>query len=151
MNFIKGCDGSEIFKLNLYPIGFHNTDGNLWKKYGLEELTGFSEKHLFKTWCFLNRFPRMAALASEKHPKLIIGTGINYVTDFFACFAGYDVPDIEIKSDEITQDGSTRVYYWARLKQGTTLVVTPFLSGRYGLNSDNLLQEMGNRISKLIA
>ncbi|MEA3222767.1 MAG: hypothetical protein U9P49_06340 [Thermodesulfobacteriota bacterium] len=52
--------GSEIFRMNLYPIAFRNTDENFWKGYELDKLTGFEEKHLFKTWCFLNRFPAIA-------------------------------------------------------------------------------------------
>ena len=53
---VKDYDGSEIFKMNLYPIAFRNTDGKLWKDWGLDKLTGFEEKELFKTWCFLHRF-----------------------------------------------------------------------------------------------
>ena len=149
-NVVSEYSGTEIFKLNLYPIAFNSTDDEFWKTQGLDELTGFSEKHLFKTWCFLNRFPWVRELVAQKKPKLVIGTGIGYLTDFFACFAGHD-PEIDIHSDQIAQDGLMRNYYWARTQLGTTLVVIPFLSGRYGLNSNKLIQEMGNKIRWLIA
>jgi len=42
-----------------------------------------------------------------------------------------------------------RAYYWVKLDNETTLVVIPFFSGRYGLNSNHLLQEMGERIAEL--
>ena len=40
--------GLDIFKMNLYPIAFRNTDDQLWKSNGLDKLTGFEEKYLFK-------------------------------------------------------------------------------------------------------
>jgi hypothetical protein len=154
-NVVTECDGSEIFKMNLYPIAFNNTDDQLWKKYHLNELTGFEEKNLFKTWCFLNRFPAILSLVNQYQPHLIIGTGISYLTDFFVCFAGDASKNTIINFGEVvlkTKEDKDikRSYYWAKLKNGTTLVVVPFFSGSYGLNSNDLIQEIGNKIKQLL-
>lgn len=153
---VKGLTDSEIFKMNLYPIAFRNTDPVLWKKYGLDVLTGFTEKHLFKVWCFLNRFPAIASKLStlKTPPKLIVCTGVSYLTDFFACFAGSMgvkgvVQHGELKAQSGSNQHTSRSYYWATLKNGTVLVVIPFFSGSSGLNSNYLLQEMGKRIRSL--
>lgn len=150
---IKKCDGSEIFKMNLYPIAFNNTDDQLWKKYELDKLTGFKEKNLYKTWCFLHRFPFFSEKVEEKRPDLIIGTGISYLTDFFVCFGGKDGIDAIINVDIIEPESPSdkkRTYYWGKLKKGTIIVVVPFFSGPYGLNSDDLIQKMGDKIKKLL-
>jgi hypothetical protein len=141
-------DGSEIFRTNLYPIAFNSAKPELWKQNGLDIITGFKEKNLFKTWCFLNRFPAISKIVEEKSPKLIIGTGVNYLTDFFVCYAG------SLNSDNIINVGELktkkRQYYWARIGENTTLVVIPFFSSQSGLNSNELLQEMGEKIRELV-
>lgn len=154
-NFVEKADGSEIFKMNLYPIAFHNTSDHLWKKYGLDKLTGFKEKHLFKTWCFFNRFPKFAEKVKEKEPIIIIGTGISYLTDFLLCFHGCDKnisPNIELSYIDSSSSTNSyrRYFYWTKINEGkTTLFVIPFLGGYYGLNSDELIQKMGNRIKEI--
>jgi hypothetical protein len=154
--FAARCNGSEIFKMNLYPIAFRNTDDALWKKNRLDNITGFEEKYLFKTWCFLHRFPAIAKLAKQKNPKVIIGTGITYLTDFFVCFAsgiGIETPinSVEIPPEKSkSSNQSPRKFYWAKLSNGTVLFVIPFFSGQYGLNSDYLLQQMGEKIKNII-
>ncbi len=151
-NIVEKCDGSEIFKMNLYPIAFNNTVEKLWKEYSLNKLTGFEEKNLFKTWCFLNRFPVLSNLVNDNKPRLIIGTGISYLTDYFVCFASKTGVNTTIHYNELEGENSIkRTFYWAKLNNGTTLVVIPFFSGPYGLNSDYLIQETGLKISKLLA
>ena len=151
-NYKKIADekNNKLFKTNLYPIPFKSTDPELWKEHKLNKLTGFEEKHLFKTWCFLHRFPAISKMVSEKSPspKLIIGTGISYLTDFFACYAGAINIDSVINVGKLKS--KERKYYWAKLKNGTTLVVIPFFSSQSGLNSDELLQEMGEKIRILV-
>ncbi len=144
-------DGSELFKLNLYPIAFDSTSENLWQKYGLNRITGFDEKHLFQTWCFLNRFPVFSELREAKKPKLIICTGVSYLRDFFMCFGGNQSNSGFIKYGELEPDSENnkRRYYWVKIDNYTTLVVIPFFSGTYGLNSNYLLQEMGIKIREL--
>ena len=151
---LEKWNGSEIFAVNLYPIAFDSIDSGLWDDYKLTEKTGFSEKHLFQTWCYFNRFPVLAALRSKKKPKLIICTGINHMRDFFMCFDGTKNNVNKIRLGEISQrtEGNghkTRRYYWVKIDKHTTLVVLPFLSGPHGLNSDCLLEQMGKRLTEL--
>lgn len=154
--FAAECTGSEIFKMNLYPIAFSNTNEALWKQFGLDSITGFEEKQLFKTWCFFNRFPTIAKLTKDKKPRIIIGTGISYLTDFFVCFAGSIGTETPINTGIIPPDNAKssnqhpRTFYWAELSNGTWLYVIPFFSGQYGLNSDYLIQRMGEFVKKTV-
>ena len=145
--------GNELFKLNLYPIAFDSTNHDLWHKNKLDEITGFESKYIFNTWCLFNRFPAFAKLRREHKPKLIIGTGVDYLRDFLIFF-GADECAGNLKSGKISDDSDAnkydRSFYWVRLDGGTLLVVIPFFSGRYGLNSNALLQKMGERISELM-
>ncbi len=149
-------DGSELFKLNLYPIAFDSTDESHWQKHNLKKLTGFDDKHIYQTWCFLNRFPHFSKFRKEKKPKLIICTGTSYLRDFLICFGGYEAINGQLNYEEIksppkpeNHKENKRRYYWIKLDELTTLVVIPFLSGVHGLNSDFLLQEMGKKIKAL--
>ena len=149
---VANLKGNEIFKANLYPIAFDSTDHSLWHKNKLDELTGFKDKYLFNTWCFFNRFPVFSDLRKIHKPKLIIGTGIDYLRDFLMFFGGNEkiekLQSIKI-SPESEHNKYDRTCYWVKLDQDTLLVVIPFFSGRYGLNSNYLLQEMGRHIAKL--
>ena len=152
-SFVENTDGSELFKLNLYPIAFRNTSDYLWKEYKLDKLTGFTEKHLFRTWCFFNRFPVFSKKVNESKPKIIIGTGISYLTDFFACFHGLKEMESKINDSYIDSSSPTnaspRYYYWSKISTETTLFVIPFLGNPSGLNSDELIQKMGDEIRKI--
>lgn len=143
--------GDEIFKLNLYPIAFNSTDDSLWGTYGLSEITGLQDKYIYRTWCFLNRFPAISRLVDTYRPRVIIGTGTSYLIDFMTCFAGTDASRGVLGSDVIGTDKTRRRYYWLRRQNGTLIVVIPFFSGSSGLNSNALLQEMGERIGSLMA
>ena len=146
------CKDSEIFKMNLYPIAFPNTDDGLWDKYGLTKITGLPSKEIYRTWCFLHRFPAINKQVTNYSPKYIIATGISYLTDFVVCFSG-EKSDEMIHKEEIKPQSeankSTRNFYWRRLNQKTILVVTPFFGGPNGMNSDYLLQQLGERIRNL--
>jgi hypothetical protein len=146
-------NGSELFKLNLYPIAFDSTDATLWHKYKLDNLTGFDEKHLFQTWCLFNRFPWFSDQREKYKPKRIICTGISYLRDFFLCFGGKASVDMiqygDIEPISTSNTKNKRRYYWAKIDGDTTLIVIPFFSGTYGLNSNALLQKMGERIREI--
>jgi len=145
--------GSELFKLNLYPIAFDSTDHNHWDKHGLNKITGFENKFLFNTWCFFNRFPVFADLRRKHKPSLIICTGVDYLRDFLMFFGGNERIE-KVSSGKIHPASERniydRTYYWVYLDEKTLLVVIPFFSGRYGLNSNHLLQEMGEKIRGLL-
>lgn len=150
---VLNLSGKEIFKLNLYPIAFDSTDHNLWLKNKLNEITGFENKYLFNTWCFFNRFPTFSNLRKKHKPKLIICTGIDYLRDFLMFFGSNEnieelnTGKIIPKSEKNKYD---RTFYWVNIDNNTLLVVIPFFSGRYGLNSNHLLEEMGERIKGLL-
>ena len=141
---------SEVFKLNLYPIAFDSTDPQLWHDNKMPEITGFAEKYLYQTWCAFNRFPAFARLRAVHNPDLIVCTGVSYLRDFLMCFGGnqsnlgfVNHGDLGAMTSDKTRP---RRYYWVELIGGTKLFVIPFFSGQYGLNSDALLQEMGEVI-----
>jgi hypothetical protein len=150
---IKSFSDTELFRLNLYPVSFRNTDYGLWHRYELDKVTGFDDKELYRIWCFLYRFPAFAERVKEFRPKLIIGTGVSYVTDFFACFAGNNGIASQIKVGDLRPQSESnktpRRYYWCQLATGTTLAIIPFFSGSYGLNSNHLLQQMGNILGQI--
>jgi hypothetical protein len=103
----------------------------------------------------MNRFPAFAKLRQENNPKLIICTGVSYLRDFFMCFGGGQEESGLIEYDEIevlseSNKKIKRRYYWVKLSKRTTLVVIPFFSGSSGLNSNQLLQDMGGIIRNLI-
>jgi len=148
---VSTLDGSQLFKLNLYPIAFDSTNHQLWHEYKLDEVTGFGNKYLFNTWCFFNRFPVYAKLRAKHKPKLIICTGVDYLRDFLMCFAcDQNIEQLNVGTVEGQSDKNKyiRNYYWVKV-DGTLIVVIPFFSGRYGLNSNHLLQEMGKEIKKI--
>lgn len=152
----EDIENNEIlFRLNLYPIAFSSTDHNLWEDYELNKTTGFDSKYLFNTWCFFNRLPFFNSLREEHKPKLIICTGVNYLRDFLMCFGGKDIGklqtgEIEPNSEKNkTKSGRGRIFYYVKVGQ-TLLMIIPFLSGVHGLNSNYLLQEMGNEIKDIL-
>lgn len=153
-DFLHEFGNDSLLKLNLYPIAFRHTGGELWRKHGLKEITGFEDKELYRIWCFLNRFPKYAGLVEKHEPKLIIGLGVSYLTDFFACFAGKTGRGakihVETVEPAVTTNRSTRRFYWAKIGDNTTLAVLPFFSGSNGLNSYHLLGETGKRLKEIV-
>ncbi|EHR42585.1 hypothetical protein [Alishewanella jeotgali] len=147
---VAELSGEQLFKLNLYPIAFNSTADDLWHQYRFDEATSFPSKLLFNNWCFFNRFPFYAALRKQYQPKLIICTGVNYLKDFLMFFAGSD--GVRTIESEVISINATekRTLYWSKV-DNTLLVVLPFFSGRFGLNSDALLQAFGSRIAQLKA
>lgn len=146
-------NNEDLFKLNLYPIAFPSTDHRFWTEYNLYEATGFKDKYLFNIWCFFNRFSFFSKIRKENNPKLIICTGVDYLKDFLMCFGAENINKIETGNIKAESDANKtkngRTYYWVKVDK-TLLVVIPFFSGRYGLNSNHLLQEMGSEIKKLL-
>ncbi|EAT60144.1 hypothetical protein [Chlorobium ferrooxidans] len=149
---ITNYNGSEIFKINLYPIVCENVDDDLWNKYNLANITGFQAKQYYKIWCFENRFPVFRKKVAQHNPSVIIGTGNQCLNDFLACFTPCFEKSAEIKWDKIktvSNNGSKErnsYYYWTKVTDQTTLVIVPFLGGPNGLNSDELITQMGEKI-----
>lgn len=152
IQFAEKTVDNEIFKMNLYPIPFPNVADELWQQHGLDKLTGLQSKQIYRTWCFLHRFPYISSQVKERSPKLIVATGITYLTDFVVCFAGsggIDNINMESLSCESDSNKAKRTYYWTKINNRTTLVVIPFFGGPNGLNSDFLLGEIGKRIRQI--
>jgi len=148
---IKNASESwSIFHMNLYPIAFPNESDALWDKYHLSEVTGLESKPIYRTWCLLQRFPWIAEQVKEHQPKLIIGTGVGYLTDFIVCCGGSGIVDDihceKIVGEESKSESSSRTLYWTKVNEKTTLVVAPFMTSRFGLNSNVLIEKFGKRI-----
>ena len=141
---------SELFKLNLYPIAFHNDSDSLWEKW-LCEKTGFPTKPIYRAWCQINRFKFFYDLVQKYSPKIIIGTGRAYKNDFLIAFGGIDnvfENSGNIKAENI--DDSRLSFEYAIVNNGKTiLVISPFLGGRYGLSSDVQIESFGRKISEI--
>ena len=147
----KASDGTEIFKMNLYPIAFPDTADHYWNVLKLEEITGIQTKELYRVWCCLNRFPHFAKLVTDNEPSVIIGTGVSYLTQFALAFGsdgGIDGFERITFKPESDKNGRDRDIYVGLIGKSTLLVVTPFFGGPSGLNSDYLIQMVGDEINK---
>lgn len=138
-----------VFRLNLFPIALRNTSDQLWMQHHLDRVTGLATRELFRAWCFLHRFTWMAQQIREYRPKLVIGTGTGYLTDFLCAFGGGGALD-SIQKEEIAAGDTSRPLYWAKVNNATTIAVTPFLGGPTGLNSDELIRAFGRRLNDLM-
>lgn len=137
---------SDFFKMNLYPIGFRSDGDELWEQW-IYNKTGLPTKSLYRAWCQLNRFPRFRDRMRESTPRLIIGTGSSYRDDFMIAFSGVE----ELFSKELTDEKVLdRRILWTLINgDETILAITPFLGGRYGLNSDELIKECGRILNSI--
>jgi len=147
------CREWKLFHMNLYPIAFPYEADSLWDEYKLADVTGLESKQIYRTWCLLRRFPWISEQVRKNKPKLVIGTGVGYLTDFIVCCGGSGIVDcihmetiVGSKENPVT---STRTLYWTKVSEETTLAVIPFPSGRYGLNSNALVQKFGDRIREI--
>ena len=150
---VAETNGTEVFKLNLYPISFPETADSYWQQYGLQSITGLATKPLYRTWCSLQRFPFFAEQVRKKKPKLIIGAGKTYLNEFALAFGGErgisELGRIQIEPDS-GKNGRIRDLYWGRIGGHTTLVVTPFFGRPQNLNSDYLIGQFGKEIQGLL-
>lgn len=138
-----------LFKLNLYPIAFRYAGDSLWEEFGIQDITGMESKETYRTWCFLNRFPVISDLVRQHDPKLIVGMGITYLVDFFACFAGTSGSG-NIHVESFGEGRAKRRIYWSVINDGrTVLAVLPFFTGSHGLNSNELIKSVGARLSEI--
>ena len=133
---------SDVFKLNLYPIAFHNKSTELWEEWHYKK-TGFPSKPLYQSWCQLNRFPLMKQWVNKNAPKAIICTGSTYLREFLMAFSG--IQDAFAIMHENQLDGSALL--WKEINEGKTILfVIPFL-GQGGLKSDVQLEKYGHEIN----
>ncbi len=152
-NYLKEMEHfspSDVFKMNLFPIEFKRDCESLWKKYKLAEtFPEFPTKSHYQNWCRENRFPYFAELVKKKNPKVVICTGLGYHKDFLKAFSGGNIAEFNESGkiqDPSKKNNVIRSYHYAQLENGTHLFVVPFLVSRYGLNSGELLKQMGKVI-----
>ena len=139
--FVQGRRG--YFKMNLYPIAFRDTSHHRWHEK-FSELTGLDEKQEYIVWCTENRFPCIRKWAEKSKPKLIVCLGKTYINDFKSAFLELDT---EIDHEVIDE----RDLYWARNRDGTLVVILPFMVNRNGLVKNESIQKFGTRISELLS
>lgn len=138
--FVAGETG--YFKANLYPIGFPNTDDSHWEDE-FSRITGFTTKNDYVSWCRQTRFPAMRAWARSHRPKAIIGFGKTYRNDFWKAFA-------EPESTPTFENLLDRQIAWTVNQDGSLVVVAPFPIGPHGLNSDERMASVGERVKSLL-
>jgi hypothetical protein len=138
--FVKGEQG--YYKMNLYPLAFRNTDHQLWKS-AFAKATCFEKKQEYIDWIASSRFPLMKSWVQAYEPKLIICTGITYASNFRMAFVD---DGLEFKSESIDD----RELHWVVNKNGTTVVVIPFMLNRYGLTRNISIQKFGEKIRALL-
>ena len=135
--------GSDLFKLNLYPIGFGNSNPDRWKEWH-SALTGLPDKQNYLSWCEKYRFWQIQRWTRHYKPKLIICTGTESKEKFFAAFGA----DCETEAKDETT--GKRILY-RRCNGGETLVaVIYFLGNARGLISDAQLKATGQRLAQLL-
>jgi hypothetical protein len=137
--FVAGSNG--FFKMNLYPIGFKDTDQNKWQAE-FSDITGFTKKHDYISWCKTNRFPAMRSWAKTSKPELIICFGKTYQDDFTAAFydSNKNYTHESIDGNDIS---------WGVNNEGALVVILPFMVNPNSLNKNSSIQKVGERISQL--
>lgn len=136
--FVKSSHG--YFKMNLYPISFKDTGADRWSIW-IKEIIGLSSKDEYISWCKVNRFPFLLQ-AKEKHkPKCIVCFGKTYKDDFVSAFCGNN-------HEENMEKIGDRELYWYDSGE-TKVFVCPFPTGPYGLNSDELIKNFGEKIRSI--
>lgn len=133
--YVIGDDGNaNEFHVNLYPLSRPNI--NTCLDSALEKF-GITQKEYYE-YCQYTRFPFLRAQADYFSPQNIVCTGFQLEKQFaetFADAAGYD-------GREVLDVAGRKVIYYPC--ERWDLIVTPFLGGRFGLNSNQHLIELGN-------
>lgn len=138
---------SQFFKMNLYPISFKDTDEKHWHA-GWANKTGFPTKYHYLLWCWKHRFELIKKWVKEGKPKLIICVGKTLFTDYVLAFEG--IEDVKWHDNLFIEQVGDRELSWLKINGGNTvLAVTPFLTNRFGLNSDKRIEDMGLRIREI--
>ena len=137
--FTKGEQG--YFKLNLFPLSFRNTSHELWEA-AFARATGLEKKSDYLDWIRANRFPIMKSWVEKYSPTLIICVGITFLSDYKTAFVD---EGLELNCKLIDD----KQLHWAFNRNGTLVVVIPFMVNRYGLTKNVSIQKFGNEIRVL--
>lgn len=120
-------------KANLYPLAARSIKA--WSQAEVEK-TGFNTKNEYQEWCKKNHFKHIREWVDIHKPKLIIGCGTSFLTDFAFAFLGEHAQPEKI---QILGSGRVKNLYIFR---ETPLVVVPHLSGGSGglLSHDSIMR-----------
>lgn len=130
----------QTFKLNLYPFPSPSVDPGKWLQ-AYSASVGLSSKQAYYKLCADERFPFLRKQRREYEPRLIIATGKTFRDSFAEAFGfGSDYESFDVEAGNATR----RCYLYADGE--SSLLVTPFLGGRYGLNSDVLLLGLAKEV-----
>jgi hypothetical protein len=132
---------SDYFKLNLYPLAFRNDSHEQWMPWHTKR-TGLDNKESYRQWCAKKRFPVFRKWVREFSPKLIICTGVGECESFFGAFTGGE-------ARQSCSAGNKPISYAITNEGRTLVVVTYFLSGPQGLNSDAAIRATGEKLGEL--
>lgn len=121
--------GGEAFKLNLYPFCSPSIDS----PKAFRDLYQRSE-HV--------RFPFLKEIRKKYKPKFVICTGKTKLREFILAFGFPDKPE----NFKISVAGGQQRDCYICSDGVSTLIVTPFFGGRYGMNSDKLIIELAYAI-----
>lgn len=137
--FLIGNRG--YFKMNLFPIGFKNTNQVHWRE-AFSEITGFENKDSYLQWCRQYRLPQLKTWSETHHPEIVICLGKTYQSDFVTAFleTGQDIEHEVIDNRDL---------YWSVNSHRTLVVILPFMVNRNGLVKNTSIQQFGERISEL--
>jgi hypothetical protein len=161
----RPTNARSIFKLNLYPMAFQNTDENLWSEKDIKD-SGILTKDLYKAWCLEQRIMSMNSwIPTSNMPRVVIGTG-NYLNEFVLAFRKLNsVEDFistlnEFKcnlkefnrgtSEALSESPAKRFKcYYHKKNDEPLLIMIPFL-GVGGLSSHKDISAIGQWISELL-
>ncbi|MFC1483227.1 hypothetical protein ACFL56_03095 [Candidatus Margulisiibacteriota bacterium] len=133
-------ENGDSFMMNLFPLPFAEDNDSHWRKLQ-NNLTGFDNKFLYRTFCRLYRFKYLKELFTEiKKPKTIVCCGLGYLRDYIDIFGSDNITDYkEEKLNKHTVisfiDGKSKIF------------ITPFLSVR-GIADDKSLEELGKILAE---
>lgn len=144
--------GSEIFKVNMFPIAFPTKVDSWWSHYGADKITGIPTKQGYRDWILPLRAKFFEISIQKFKPRVIVCFGVEDVDSFSQCYAGLEDSSSMIKEqicDVSIKNNSPRTLYWKNIFESTYLFVIPFPLNRSGLNSNYLLQAFGERIKEI--
>jgi len=153
-DFVQKVPDTEVSKLNLYPIAIPENNDSAWNQYNLDEITGLPTKQDYRDLCAQYRFPFFKKELSKRSPHIILCLGTSHLAEFTQCFCQLDsTKSLKYKTFQGESDSNkrNRYIYWHWINDNTLFVTTPFVMWASGLNSDYLLQEVGNHINQLLS
>ena len=139
--FVRG--GSGYARLNLYPVGFADTNPGRWSA-DFAAVTGFARKADYLAWCDAHRLPVLRRWATQRQPRLVVGLGKSRLAQFHAAFLGGTAHWGE-------ESLAGKQLSWAINEEGSVVAVLPFLTSASGLQSDAAIQAFGLRLRELCA